>query len=256
MATSASRNRSGRGQGWLDRAGTSAISIHARLVWVVIAVFVAAGMFVTGLLWAQITEGEKGRRYDHAIEAARSLKEENDRLRSRIESITADLARADRQIQIDKVAYDELTESLDVSESYITELREELRFYRSIISPEDSDAGVRVHDFSVSPLPEQSGFRYKLVLVQALKHDREVSGTVNIEIEGERGGQTERLPLTEIGDPPGAMSFRYFQRFSGDVRLPDAFVPRRVLVSVKPRPTQGGPEPLDKWIAWNVTELE
>ena len=46
-----------------------------------------------------------------------------------------------------------------------------MAFYRGIVSPEQSSAGVRVYELQLRPGSEADLYQYDLVLIQAMRHD-------------------------------------------------------------------------------------
>jgi hypothetical protein len=114
--------------------------------------------------------------------------------------------------------------------------REELTFYRGIVSPEDGIGGLRVQGFQVQSGGAPRHYRLLLVLQQSMREDAVVSGSVNIQIEGVRANRPEQLALPQLADGADAQlpfKFRYFQKFEQDVVLPEGFEPRAVNVEVR-----------------------
>ena len=82
-------------------------------------------------------------------------------------------------------------------------------------------------------------FNVRLVLVQAMKHDRKVSGDVSLIVEGVQDGVETSYDLTQLiadaADRAWPYSFRYFQDFDRQLVLPDGFTPERIKVEVRSR---------------------
>ncbi len=146
------------------------------------------------------------------------------------------VALLERSNQVDKEAYSEVDSNLKALQEEILELREEVTFYRGIVSPVESSAGLRIERFRVDKQGEDSLFHYNLVLTQVLKNDRTVAGDVDITIEGLQEGQPKTMALEKISTQRSNLKFRfrYFQKFEGDIRLPEGFSPRSVVVEVSP----------------------
>ncbi|MDH3339508.1 MAG: hypothetical protein OEM76_17010, partial [Gammaproteobacteria bacterium] len=119
----------------------------------------------------------------------------------------------------------------------IQEQREAIAFYRGIVSPADGTAGLRVQDLKLTRGQSERAFNIRLVLVQSLKHDRKVSGNVNLSIEGEQSGAAATLSLSQVlPDEASAnwpFSFRYFQDFDKEIVLPDGFTPNKITIEVR-----------------------
>ena len=141
---------------------------------------------------------------------------------------------------IDEEAYKQVERRLTELQAQILKQREELEFYRGIVSPADGASGLKIQDFRIISGAEDSLYRLHLVLVQAMKHDRRVSGVVNVSVDGAREGRPVRLTLAELTATDGdsgtlAYSFRYFQGFEHDVILPEGFLPDRVNIEISPK---------------------
>ncbi len=87
--------------------------------------------------------------------------------------------------------------------------------------------------------PEEREFNLRLVLVQAMKHDRKVSGNVAMTVEGSEDGEAKSYALEDLlptdANKDWPFSFRYFQDFDRQIVLPDGFTPERILVEVRSR---------------------
>jgi len=141
--------------------------------------------------------------------------------------------------EIDREAYKEVEGSLISLQAKIQEQRDAIAFYRGIVSPADGKPGLRVQDLRLTRGGEERAFNLRLVLVQAMKHDRKVSGDVAVTVEGSEGGEAKTYALTELlpADAESAwpFSFRYFQDFDRQLVLPDGFTPERIRVEVRSR---------------------
>lgn len=182
-----------------------------------------------------------------AVRTREVLEEEIRKLRDEAQQLHEALARAQRTIQMDQAAYQELDKSLKASAQEIVKLREELNFYRNIISPADNKGGLRVQSFTIEPAGAANQYRYKLVLVQALKHGRTVTGQVSLEIAGMQAGQDTALKFPRAGERPIYVNLKYFQDIEGRLELPRNFQPRQVRVSIT---ASGGAAAVEATFAW------
>ncbi|GJL82708.1 MAG: hypothetical protein DHS20C01_23420 [marine bacterium B5-7] len=206
--------------------------LNHRLLLIIAAMLLLGGVFTAGIVWSSLENVEQRRAYRSAIDEMSRLGARNAELEKENETIRTNLARIERQLQVDHIAYQTLTAELGESSSYITELREELDFYQSIISPRDNQSGVRIQDFEISPRQAANAYDYKLTIVQALKHEQSIVGKARVYIEGVSNGIASRVPLADIGDSPDNLEFRYFQIIEGGLTLPEGFEPNSVIVQV------------------------
>ncbi len=181
----------------------------------------------------------------HAAQAQQRLLEENQRLQRENQELREALARAQRAIQMDQTSYQELERSLKASAQEIVKLREELNFYRNIISPADKKAGLRIQSLAIEPLGAKR-YRYKLVLIQALKHEHSIRGTARFEIFGVQAGREAVLRHPGPNEHAIGVNFKYFQDIEGGFDLPAGFSPRRIRVQV----TADGGQTVEAEYAW------
>jgi hypothetical protein len=140
---------------------------------------------------------------------------------------------------IDRESYAEVEQSLVALQAKIREQQDDIAFYRGIVSPTDGKAGLRVQNFKVTRGSVERKFTVRLVLVQAMKHDRKVSGSVRLTIAGSEDGLQKVYTFSDLmpadDDSQWSFSFRYFQDFERDIVLPDGFTPETVTVKVDSR---------------------
>lgn len=167
------------------------------------------------------------------------LKDHIDSLDDEIAELQQEVALHETHREIDREAYKEVEGSLAALQAKIQEQQDAIAFYRGIVSPSDSKPGLRVQDFKLTRGAEEREFNLRIVLVQAMKHDRKVSGDVALSVEGNEDGEVKTYALSDLlpADADGGwpFSFRYFQDFDRQLVLPDGFTPERVHVEVRSR---------------------
>lgn len=167
------------------------------------------------------------RQLTRALRAARS---EADALRDQVAYLT-------RSQQIDDGACVAVKASLGQLQAESADLREQLAFYRGIVSPQDAATGVRVYEFRVRPLQSApNAWRYDLVLIQPVRSDKRIGGQAEVIFEGLENGAKRRLKLADIAVEGGrglVFSFKYFEEFGGELRFPQGFRPLRAVVQLQ-----------------------
>ena len=160
-------------------------------------------------------------------------------LESEIVSLKEQIALLETHRSIDREAYSEVETSLADLQGKIQEQKDAIAFYRGIVSPADGNKGLRVQDLKLTRSNNEREYNIRLVLVQAMQHDRKVSGNVSLTIDGDQDGVDTTYSyaqlLPEEGKPEWAFSFRYFQDFDRRVVLPDGFTPHQVNIEVQSR---------------------
>ncbi len=162
-----------------------------------------------------------------------------DDLEEEIAALKDKIAVLETHRAIDREAYKEVEATLTGLQTKIQEQGDAIAFYRGIVSPADGNSGLRVQDLRLTRGAAEREYNIRLVLVQAMKHDRKVSGDVNLSITGDLDGEETSYDFAELL-PEGAesawkFSFRYFQDFDRQVVLPDGFTPTRIDIAVESR---------------------
>lgn len=171
---------------------------------------------------------------------------EREALEDHIDSLDDKIAELEQQVallethrEIDREAYKEVEGSLLDLQEKIQEQQDAIAFYRGIVSPADGKPGLRVQDLRLTRGAEEHEFNLRLVLVQAMKHDRKVTGDVSVTVEGSQDGEEKTYTYAELlpadAEQKWPFSFRYFQDFDRRLVLPDGFTPERINVEVRSR---------------------
>jgi hypothetical protein len=171
------------------------------------------------------------------VQRRRELAAQVDTLQQENEKLRDDIAKAELARNVDNKSYGVVEKNLEDLQAQVLKQREELTFYRGIVSPEDGIGGLRIQGFQVQSGGAPRHYRLLLVLQQSMREDAVVSGSVNIQIEGVRANRPEQLGLTQLGEGARAdglpFKFRYFQKFEHAVVLPEGFEPRAVNLEVR-----------------------
>lgn len=173
---------------------------------------------------------------DQLLEDRRNLSRDLRAARSENEQLKDQLAYYGRSQEIDETACAAVKKSIADLQAQDSDLREQLAFYRGIVSPQESQAGVRVYEFKLSK-SAPSLYRYDLVLIQSVRHDKRLSGSIDVVFDGVKAGQKQSFKLSDAmtEDRKNLLfSFRYFQEFSGTFHLPEGLRPLRATVKLDP----------------------
>jgi hypothetical protein len=157
-----------------------------------------------------------------------------------------------RSSQIDRQAALDVKVDLARLEEELQAAREEVEFYRGIVSPGDVEPGLRIHRFQVVAGVMPGEYRYDLVLTQLKHNDRHVSGVAEWRIVGSSNGEPGVLGLADVTRPAVPQlkfKFRYFQDLAGTVHLPEGFEARKVVLSIKPE-GKGNSQPVEQEYDW------
>jgi len=170
---------------------------------------------------------------DELLAERRELSRDLRAARAEIETLKGQVVYLQRSQEIDQQSVDSVKNSLMGVQKESADLREQVAFYRGIVAPDASQAGVRIYEFKLTPGAQPGAYRYDLVLIQSVRHDRRIAGRIEVTFRGAGSAAALRLSALSPTQPLG-FSFKYFQEFTGEFRLPAGFVPSRVLVEVLP----------------------
>lgn len=202
--------------------------------WLVIAL-VVLGVPLGG--WGLFDYGRSRAGFDSA-EAAHRLAESREAvagLRAANQALHQQLATMAQAKEIDRKAYDEINQDLITLQEEILELKEEVEFYRGIVSPEHASAGVRVQSLRLSANGQTRGYTYKLVLTQIDKDAKTTKGWANIRLQGLQDKTPAEFSVAKLAGQDDAgykFQFKYFDKSEGDIVLPEKFLPTRVVVEI------------------------
>ena len=184
-----------------------------------------------------------------------------DALKKQISRLRTEVARLESLNRIDGHAYKKIKSGLTLLRTKNQNLREEIQFYRNIVSPSKINAGLRIHSFKIDPGTAERLYNYRLILVQyhGMKdRHRDISGVVRVYLRGKRIDGSKRTinlkdvtPETEQTDMK--FSLKYYKSIEGTMKLPDGFSPVSVRVQIIPnRRTRGGRRSVEKKILWPI----
>ena len=223
----------------------------SKFIWgIVLLVLITGGW--TLFDYGRFLAGYDSRDTDNEIDGLLQIQKH---LEKRIVTLREDKAVLQRAAQIERKAYNELDTTLKVLQAEILEHKEELAFYRGIVSPKDSSSGLYLQNFYLTQNGETRSYRYKVVLTQVLKNSRLINGKVKLEFDGLLDGESKVLKLKEVTAKKVRdlnYRFKYFQNVEGVVEFPKGFSLLRVKVQILPRGRER--DMIEKTIEWSIEE--
>ena len=195
-----------------------------------------------------------------ALSRAASLTIERDHLGrmatskdERLESMSRQVAVLQRSAQVKSTAYSKIDEQLRELQREILELKEEVAFYRGIVSENNGSSRVRIQNFALESEGSQRDYRFRVVLTRGKRSDKVAAGTISLNIDGQQGGKAVRLKVNELSTfaaPELTFKFKHFQRITGRFVLPEEFTPKQVVVEI--RTSGAGSRPARETFSWSV----
>jgi len=219
-------------------------------------IFALIGLFIgLGIIWAAYELGQirAGHNRMQAQQKYALLEREFNALQEEALALDEKVVMLETNEKIDTEAYRRVEAQLAGLQGEILTQQEDLAFYRGIVA--DQQTGLRIQDLKLSRGADASSFTMRLVLAQAIRADRRISGYVEFNVEGTRDGKELTLSLTDMlgpneGESRLAFSFRYFQNLQTELVLPDGFAPARVTVKLTPNGKSA--KPLEKSFDWTI----
>jgi hypothetical protein len=204
----------------------------------VFAIRAVAAILLAGSAYLVFEFGRIQANYN-IVEASRERQSYEDHIAAldeEIANLKQQVAKLQTDRNIDSESYKEVETNLVTLQAKIQEQADAIAFYRGIVSPADGAAGLRVQSLKLTRASSERGYNIRLVLVQLLQHDRKVSGSVGLVVEGMQDGNEASYPFSDLAvaenESDWEFSFRYFQDFDREIILPDGFVPQRVKIAV------------------------
>jgi hypothetical protein len=227
---------------WLRNMSVSAprVAVRSMLPWPMRALL--AFLAATFAAAAGVAIYEYGR--DFAGPDRRQLAAQVDQLTSQLHETAAERDRSsalvnayEGELKVERAAQEQLMQQVRTLEDETTRLKEDLAFYDSLLPAGKSDKGVVIRSFRLQPEDESSRMRFRLLIQQSGKAERDFVGSVQMEVRFTQNGGTFVYELPEGDATPERakafdLSFRHYQRLEGAFTLPSGAVAHSVLVRV------------------------
>jgi hypothetical protein len=174
----------------------------------------------------------------------RALLAEVDRLQSELREVGAERDRNaaqatefESQVKVGKAAQDQLMQQVGALEAEQARLQGDLSFFESLLPAGKGDKGVVIRSFRVQPDPETDQLRYRLLVQQSGKPDRDFVGSVQLVVDFVQDSRGFTLQIPDPSKGPAAaqalgLSFRHYQRLEGGFSLPAGAVAHSVQVRI------------------------
>ncbi|MEA1890042.1 MAG: DUF6776 family protein [Pseudomonadota bacterium] len=173
---------------------------------------------------------------------------ENDKLK---QSLEFEKAKGIRDLQIKRLAYDEVAKTLASTSSELASLRENIRFYESIIEGDKKEQGLQLKSISLQSDGTVGNYRYRVIIVNSDYGKEKSKGTLLMEVEGLMDGELETIKIpTGSADKDALLLFKYFQRVDGLLTIPEGFLPQRLHLTA--RLSGKKTEKKEKWYNWSI----
>ena len=215
------------------------ISIQRPHLWITSALAVI--LVISLLFWLVFDYGREASGFylSETESQIELLESEIAELKKQNEVLHRERTKLTRDHGIDKDASSQVTKTLSEKQEQILEMKEELSFYRSIVTPGKSQRTIVIKKIDFKP-ETNNQYSYKVTL----NHDGGKLGVlsrgmVEFTVEGEQAdGKIVRLDWPTVSTTKATkrqrFGFKFFQNFEGSIRFPADFRPISIYVRVLP----------------------
>ena len=245
---------------WLrsNPANAMRVAVRSELPWRAKVMLLLAMMLIIALIVAAALIAYSGSRppVPHDVGA---LSVEIEKIRADAKQATAEkdsklalLAQLENQQKIDRAASEQVQVQLKALENENASLKEDLAFFESLLPTPANTKSVVIRSFRLQALndserepvrkanrkpgDEPQALRYRLLVQQSGRPDRDFIGAVSLTVSLHQGGRPWILQLPDATIPdagPPPLAFRHYQRVEGTFELPEGAVVRSVLVKIQ-----------------------
>jgi hypothetical protein len=148
---------------------------------------------------------------------------------------------------------EEVRRTIGELQAQVARLNQDLAFYRGIVTQNANSAEVKIQQARMVATATANKFRIRVTLVQPMKPDTVVSGSVILSVDGEVDGKPGRADFATLSGGKRreiSFTFRYLENIEEEITVPPGMKPEQLLVEV--RSNRRGSAPVQQSYVWNV----
>ncbi len=217
------------------------VQTHIAWYWKWAAIAIALAL-IFSLVWWMFNAGQRfaGFDKDTAQKQLTELTEAKQQLTSENAKMRVSLTELERQAQIDKSSQTEITKTLTQLQDENASLKEDLAFFRSIMSTAASPEGLSIYNFKLEPDTAANEYRYRMMLMQGGQRENDFGGKVQLILNVVTNGAPSVVTIPE-GEKEKSIglevNFKYYQRVEGRFKLGEGTKIKSVQVRVLESPS-------------------
>lgn len=169
------------------------------------------------------------------IEELQQLRERTTQLEQEIATLRSMGTQNVRTMQIEQVTQDDLAKTVKTLQHENAKLKEDLAFFRKLMSPDKNDGDLSIYRFKVESSPLPGEYRYQLLILQGGQREREFQGKVQFLVSLTQEGKKLALVLPTPKDPEAQaynVSFKFYRRLEGTFHVEPKALVKNVQVRV------------------------
>jgi hypothetical protein len=169
--------------------------------------------------------------------------EELSHARSQLSQVAADRDRQaaaaaswESQLKVERSAQEQVRLQLKTLEDENARLKADLSFFESLLPMPANAKGIVIRSFRVQADSEPNSLRYRLLVQQSGRPDKDFVGAVMLTVNLQQGGRPWVLQLPDPALPnagPAPLAFRHYQRVEGSFAVPTGATVRSVFVRIQ-----------------------
>ena len=144
--------------------------------------------------------------------------------------LKARISKLETRLSVESETLSRLREELANKESKVGDLERELVFYRDIMSSSEDVSSVKVRAPDLSWRPDSRELEYRAVVQRLAPGTQSYKGEMRVELIDSEG---RALGTTYSSTPDHTIAFKYFQRISGIIKVPEGFAAAELRFTVK-----------------------
>jgi hypothetical protein len=148
---------------------------------------------------------------------------------------------------------EEVQRTIGELQAQVARANQELAFFRGIVTQNANSAEVKIQQARMVATATANKFRVRVTLVQPMKPDSVVSGTVILSVDGEVDGKPGRADFATLSGGKRReipFTFRYLENIEEEITVPPGMKPEQLLVEV--RSNRRGTTPVQQSYVWSV----
>ena len=140
------------------------------------------------------------------------------------------ISKLETRLSVESETLSRLREELAGKENKVGELERELVFYRDIMSSSEDVSSVKVREPDISWRPESRELEYRAVVQRLAPGTQFYKGEMKVELIDSQG---RALDAAYSSTPDHTIGFKYFQRISGIINVPEDFATAELRFTIK-----------------------
>lgn len=224
---------------WFRRFSVSSpkMAVKTQLPWPMRLLWFAAVIVLGGAIamWAYDWRHDLiGVSRDDAKEQLIKYKEEVQKLTAERDRFSTTVNAAESQINIERAAQRQMAVQVKTLETENARLKEDLAFFESLLPNETGPLGISIRRLKAD-LVTPGQLRYRLLIMQGGKGDREFIGNLQLAVTVQQAGKSAMIIFPEATSTDldkFKLSFKHYQRVEGMLSLPEGTLIKMVQARV------------------------